>query len=74
MHGRGFTHQQHVRQLAALSDLVGVSATVPQLRERQCLCAEGDCPVLGGVPREQKMLKGHLPRVIYHQVYFSARR
>ena len=22
-----------------------------------------------GVPREQKMLKGHLPRVIYHQVY-----
>jgi len=25
--------------------------------------------VLGGVPREQKMLKGHLSRVIYHQVY-----
>jgi len=24
---------------------------------------------LGGVPREQKMLKGHLPRVIYRQVY-----
>ena len=24
---------------------------------------------LGGVPREQKMLKGHLPRVIYLQVY-----
>ena len=24
---------------------------------------------LGGVPREQKMLKGHLPGVIYHQVY-----
>ena len=24
---------------------------------------------LGGVPREQKMLKGHLPRDIYHQVY-----
>ena len=23
----------------------------------------------GGVPREQKILKGHLPRVIYHQVY-----
>jgi len=21
------------------------------------------------VPREQKMLKGHLPRVIYHQAY-----
>ena len=24
---------------------------------------------LGGVPREQNMLKGLLPRVIYHQVY-----
>ena len=22
-----------------------------------------------GVPREQKMLKGHLPRVIYHQIH-----
>ena len=22
-----------------------------------------------GVPREQKMLKGHLPRVIYQQAY-----
>ena len=25
--------------------------------------------ILGGVPREQKMLMGHLLRVIYHQVY-----
>jgi len=24
---------------------------------------------LRGVPREQKMLKAHLPRVVYHQVY-----
>ena len=24
---------------------------------------------LGGAPREQKMLEGHLPRVIFHQVY-----
>ena len=24
---------------------------------------------LGVVPREQKMLKGHLPRVIYHQIF-----
>ena len=24
---------------------------------------------MGGVPREQNMLKGHLHRVIYHQVY-----
>ena len=27
-----------------------------------------------GVPREQKMLKGHIPRVMYHRVYFSIRR
>ena len=29
---------------------------------------------LGGVPREQKILKGHLPRVIYHQVYKHAKK
>jgi hypothetical protein len=29
---------------------------------------------LGGVPREQKMLKGHLPRVICHRVYSNIRR
>ena len=28
-----------------------------------------DAGLVGGVPREQKLLKGHLPRVIYHQVY-----
>ena len=28
----------------------------------------------GKVPREQKMLKGHLPRVIYHQVYLCAKK
>ena len=25
--------------------------------------------LFGWVPREQKMLKGHLPRVVYHHVY-----
>jgi len=29
----------------------------------------GERRALGGVPREQKMLKGHLPRVTYHQVH-----
>ena len=29
---------------------------------------------LGGVPREQKLFKGHLPRVIYHRVYSNIRR
>jgi len=33
-----------------------------------CLIAFDD-RVRIGVPREQKMLKGHLSRVIYHQVY-----
>ena len=28
---------------------------------------------LKGVPREQTMLMGHLPRVIYHQVYKSTK-
>ena len=28
---------------------------------------------LGGVTREQKMLIGHLPRVIYHQVYLDTK-
>ena len=32
------------------------------------VCCAGETS-LGGVPREQKMLEGHLPRVIYHQVY-----
>jgi len=27
---------------------------------------------LGGVPREQKMLKGHLPRVMYHSILVYA--
>ena len=29
----------------------------------------GERKALGGVAREQKMIKGHAPRVIYHQVY-----
>ena len=39
--------------------------------ERVCHMKDspGQIMALGGVPREQKMLKGHLPRVINHQVY-----
>ena len=29
--------------------------------------------LMGGVPREQRMLRGHLPRVIYYQVYSYAK-
>ena len=29
----------------------------------------GERRAMGGMPREQKMLEEHLPRVIYHQVY-----
>jgi len=41
---------------------------VAQQRQREQL-ERVDRTSLGGVPREQKMLKGHLPRDIYHQVY-----
>ena len=33
----------------------------------------GERSALGGVPQEQEMLKGRLPRVIYHQEYLSLR-
>ena len=33
------------------------------------LVGSTDFHCLGGVPREQKMLKGHIPRVKYHQLY-----
>ena len=35
---------------------------------------DGERRALGGVPRERKMLEGHLPRVIYHRVYSHIRR
>ena len=37
------------------------------------MCREvgcGNVAMMGRVSQEQKMLKGHLPRVIYHQVYY----
>ena len=30
---------------------------------------QGCLAFLGGVPRQQKMPKAHLPRVLYHQVF-----
>ena len=36
---------------------------------RQLVFTRFDRLRLGLLPREQKMLKRHLPRVIYHQVY-----
>jgi hypothetical protein len=33
----------------------------------------GERRALGGVPREQKMLKENLSRVTYHQVYLYAK-
>ena len=48
----------------------------PQLQGKVRVCIVGagvalsSCGTsLGGVPREQKMLKGHLPRVIYQRAY-----
>ena len=40
----------------------------------RCVIDSGLVGSLGGELREQKMLKGHLPRVIYHQVYKYTKR
>ena len=41
---------------------------------RVSVTANSKHPFLGGVPREQKMLKGHLHRVIYITKYTYIRR
>ena len=44
--------------------------------KQPCMCLPGRGmwgTILGGVPRAQKMLKGHLPRVIYHQAYWHTK-
>ena len=53
------------------STAVRVEATITALTSFLLIDWEGFIPVdrLGGVPRRQKMLQGHLPRVMYHQVY-----
>ena len=43
-------------------------------RKKYDLRGGDDVIKLEGVPREQKMLKGHLPRVIYHQVYLHTKK
>ena len=34
----------------------------------------GERRALGGVPREQKMLEGHLTRVMYHSAYYFTKK
>ena len=59
--GRAFLQDQF-----RSSPMVGVDRPrVGWLNGFSFIASTGAC----GVPREQKMLKGHLPRVIYHQVY-----
>jgi len=58
-------HKKHLLVEPAGS-LLGV---VGQDRVRALPTTPASDTALGGVPREQKMLKGHLPRVMYHQVY-----
>ena len=41
---------------------------------RRHLPSEQATPFERGLPREQKMLKGHLPRDIYHRVHSNIRR
>ena len=52
----------------ALCDVI--KRSVAALDRLRVGCLNGTFGIsLGGVPREQKILTGHLPRVIYHQVY-----
>ena len=60
-------------QNLALTNLIVPSAEAlgplsPAPAFRTAMIQSGLVGSLGGVPREQKMLKGHLPRVIYRQV------
>ena len=59
------SHSAHVRQSRPDSGLHLKAKVLDRLRVRPLTRGTS----LGGVPREQKMLKGHLPRVKYHQVY-----
>ena len=59
-----------------MEDVVVVEQGLRRIVQDQPLCVpyalmidSGFLASVGGVPQEQKMLKGHLPRVIYHQVY-----
>ena len=54
--------------------MIGSGHATPCRMTGVTLHSSTDSGLVGGVPREQKMLKGHLPRVIYHQVYFGIRR
>jgi len=46
----------------------GPSRTCNESKEEEEFAQQRTVVGLDGVPREQKMLKGHLPRVVYHQV------
>jgi len=52
-----------------LHTLRRVLDTPASIRRYKTIHTKQDAEELVGVSREQKMLKGHLPRVIYHQVY-----
>ena len=55
---------------AELEPFVGDLELFARVAGRLLSTCEGDrVRALGRVPREQKMLKGHLPRVVYHRVY-----
>jgi len=52
-----------------LSDLNVARSNISSIQEDEVLPSVMMNDRLGGVPREQKMLKGYLSRVIYHQLY-----
>ena len=63
-----WTHQWAARLVRA--GTFSANVTIQGSSGFREISAQGaGCRVLGGVPREQKMLNGHLPTVIYHRVY-----
>ena len=58
------TRRRHAEKGPSCRYLIRRSPPTPY-----CIAYRRGYVLLGGVPQEQKMLKGDLPRVIYHQVY-----
>jgi len=58
-----------IHDVQHISDELADYSEVDKLGQRCKSFSFGPVVDSGRVPREQRMLKGHLPRVVYHQVY-----
>ena len=71
-----FSYERRIQPSIAVRVCIGASDASDPLeclgfKRETCdpMAAESKIEQMGGVPREQEMLKGHLPRVKYHRVY-----